>query len=102
MRSVQCVKDEPIVTGTKDMLEQTRQLYVDLYTEEGIEDDPQETMLSKITSKLTKTQAKLCKGAVTDDEITEAVKQTQNDKSRGLTVSRMNFIKPFRTCQGKT
>ena len=54
MRSVQCVKDGPIVTGTKDMLEQTRQFYVDLYTEEGIEVDAQETMLSKITSKLTK------------------------------------------------
>ena len=31
MRSVQRVKDGPIVTGTKDMLEQTRQFYVDLY-----------------------------------------------------------------------
>ena len=64
MRSVQCVKDGPIVTGTKDMLEQTRQFYADLYTEEGIADDAQETTLSKITSKLTKTQAELCKGAV--------------------------------------
>ena len=59
MRSVQRVKDGPIVTGTKDMLQQTRQFYVDLYTDEGIEDDAQETMLSKITSKLTKTQAEL-------------------------------------------
>ena len=70
MRSVQRVKDGPIVTGTKDMLEQTRQFYVDLYTDEGIEDDAQETMLSKITSKLTKNQAELCEGAVTHDEIT--------------------------------
>ena len=31
-------------------------------------------MLSKITSKLTKTQAELCEGEVTHDEITEAVK----------------------------
>ena len=50
MRSVQRVRDGPIVTGTKDMLEQTRQFYVDLYTDEGIEDEAQETMLSKITS----------------------------------------------------
>ena len=83
MRSVQHVKDEPIVTGTKDMLEQTRQFYVDFYTDEGIEVDAQETMLIKITSKLTKSQAELCEGAVTHDEITEAVKQTQNDKSAG-------------------
>ena len=48
MRSVQRVKDGPIVTGTKDMLEQTRQFYVDLYTDEGIEVDAQDTMLSKI------------------------------------------------------
>ena len=73
MRSVQRIKDGPIVTGTKDMLEQTRQFYVDLYTGEGIGDNAQETMLSKITSKLTKTQAKLSKGEVTYDEITEAV-----------------------------
>ena len=65
------------------MLEQTRQFYVDLYTEEGIEVDAQETMLSKITSTLTKNQAELCEGAVTHDEITEAVKQTQNDKTPG-------------------
>ena len=78
MRSVQCVKDGPIVTGTKDMLEQTRQFYVDLNTDGGIEDDAQETMLSKITSKLTKTQAELCEGAVTHNEITEVVKQTKS------------------------
>ena len=83
MRSVQHVKDGPIVTGTKDMLEQTRQFYADLYTEEGIEDDAQETVLSKITSELTKTQAELCEGVVTHDEITEAVKQIQNKKSPG-------------------
>ena len=53
MRSVQRVIDGPIVTGTKDMLEQTRQFYVDLYTDEGIEDNAQETMLSRITPKLT-------------------------------------------------
>ena len=55
------------------MLEQTRQFYVDLYTDKGIEDNAQETMLSKITSKLTKTLAELCEGEVTHDEITEAV-----------------------------
>ena len=50
MRSVQRVKDGPIVTGTKDMLEQTRQFYVDLYTDEGIEDEAQETILINVTS----------------------------------------------------
>ena len=95
MRSVQCIKDGPIVTGTKDMLEQTRQFYVDLYTDEGIEDDAQETMLSKITLKLTKNQAKLCEGAVTHEEITEAVKQTQNDKSPGTDGLTYEFYKAF-------
>ena len=84
MRSAQCIKDGPIVTGTRDMFEQTRQFYIDLYTDEGIEDNAQETMLSKISSKLTKTRAELCKGEVTHDDITEAVKQTQNDKSPGI------------------
>ena len=37
MRSVQRLKDGPIVTGTGDMLRETRQFYVDLYTEEGVE-----------------------------------------------------------------
>ena len=94
MRSVQRVKDGPIVTGTKDMLEQTRQFYVDLYTDEGIEDDAQETMFSKINSKLNKNQAELCEGAVTHNEITEAVKQTQN----GLTYE---FYKAFWHLLGK-
>ena len=101
MRSVQRVKDGPIVTGTKDMLKQTRKFYVDLYTEEGIEDDAQETMLSKITSKLTKNQAELCEGAVTHDEITEAVKQTQNDKSPGTDGLTYEFYKDFWHLLGK-
>ena len=79
------------MTGTKDILEQTRQFYVDLYDL----DDAQETMLSKITSKLTKTQAELCEGAVTHDEITEAVKQTQNDKSPGTDSLTHEFYKAF-------
>ena len=101
MRSVQCVKDGPIVTGTKDMLEQTRQFYADLYTEEGIGDDAQEIMLSKITSELTKTQPELCEGAVTHDEITEAVKQTQNDKSLGTDGLAYEFYKAFWHLLGK-
>ena len=101
MRSVQRVKDGPIVTGTKDMLEQTRQFYVDLYTEEGIEVDAQETMLSKITSTLTKNQAELCEGAVTHDEITEPVKQTQNDKSLGTDGLTYEFYKAFWHLLGK-
>ena len=76
MRSIQCVKDGPVMTGTKDMLEQTRQFYVDLCTDEGTEDNAQENMLSKITSKLSKTQTELCEVVVTHDEITEAVKET--------------------------
>ena len=96
MRSVQRVKDGPIVTGTKDMLEQMRQFYVDLYTEEGIEVDAQETMLSKITSTLTKNQAELCEGAVT-----HAVKQTQNDKSPGTDGLTYEFYKAFWHLLGK-
>ena len=101
MRSVQRVKDGPIVTGTKDMLEQTRQFYVDLYTDVGIEDEAQETMLSTTTSKLIKTQAELCEGAVTHDEITEAVKQTQNDKSSGTDGLMYEFYKAFWHLLGK-
>ena len=101
MRSVQRVKDGPIVTETKDMLQQTRQFYVVLCTEEGIEDDAQETMLSKITSKLTKNQADLCEGAVTHDKLTEAVRQTQNDKSPGTDGLTYEFYKAFWHLLGK-
>ena len=83
------------------MLEQTRQFYVDLYTDEGIEVDAQETMLSKITSKLTKNQAELCEVAVTHDEITEAVKPTQNDKSPGTDGLTYEFYKAFWHLLGK-
>ena len=74
MRSVQRFKNGPTVMGTGDMLEQTRQFYVDLYTEEGVEESAQDTMLSKIKTKLTADQAQLCEGTVTHDEITHAVK----------------------------
>ena len=101
IRSVQRVKDGPIVTGTKEMLEQTRQFYVDLYTDEGIEENTQETMLSKITSRLTKTQAEVCEGEVTHEEITEAVKQTQNGKSPGTDSLTYEFYKAFWHLLGK-
>ena len=97
IRSIQRVRDGPIMTGTKDMLEQTRQFYVDLYTDEGIEQNAEETMLSKITDKLSKTQAEVCEGEVTHEEITGAVKQTQNEKVQELKVSCTNFIRPFGT-----
>ena len=58
-------------------------------------------MLSKITSKLTKNQAELCEGAVTHDEITEAVKQTQNDKSPGTDGLTYGFYKAFWHLLGK-
>ena len=83
MRSVQRLKDGPIVTGTGDMLKETRQFYVDLYTEEGIEESAQDMMLNKIKTKLTDEQAHLCEGEVSYDEITQAVSQTQNDRSPG-------------------
>ena len=58
-------------------------------------------MLSKITSTLTKNQAELCEGAVTHDEITEAVKQTQNDKSPGTDGLTYEFYKAFWHLLGK-
>ena len=95
MSSVQRVLDGSLVTGTKDMLEQTRQFYVDLYTDEGIEEIALETMLSKIKTTLTKIQAELCEGEVTHDEITEAVKQTQNEKSPGTDGLMYEFYTAF-------
>ena len=59
--------------GMGDMLRETRQFYVDLYTEEGIEESAQDTMLNKIKTKLTDEQAQSCEGEVSLDEITEAV-----------------------------
>ena len=40
-------------------------------------------MLNKIKTKLTDEQAQLCEGEVPYDEITQAVSQTQNDRSPG-------------------
>ena len=75
MRSVQRLKDGPIVTGTRDLLEQTRQFYV---AEEEVEESAQDTMLNKIKTKLTAEQAQLCEGEVTHKEITHAMTQAQN------------------------
>ena len=83
MRSVQLVKDGEIYTTTDDMVKQTRNFYTDLYTEEGVEEETQETLLDKIKVKLTKEGAEICEGTVTYDEVTSPLKQTQNDKSPG-------------------
>ena len=101
MRSVQRLKDGPIVTGTGDMLEQTRQFYVDLYTEEGVEESAQDTMLSKTKTKSTADQAQLCEGEVTHEEITQGVKRAQNDKSPGTDSLTYEFYKSFRQLLGK-
>ena len=77
------------------MLRETRQFYVDLYTEEGIEESAQDTMLNKIKSKLTDEQAQSCEGEVSYDEITEAVSQTQNDRSPGTDGLTYEFYKSF-------
>ena len=101
MRSVQRLKDGPMVTGTGDMLRETRQFYVDLYTEEGIEESAQDTMLNKIKSKLTDEQAQACEGKVSHDEIMEAVSQTQNDRSPGTDGLTYEFYKSFWHLVGK-
>ena len=101
MRSVQRLKDSPIATGTGDMLEQTGQLYVDLYKEEGVEENAQDTMLNKIKTKLTAEQAQLCKGEVTHEEITHAVTQAQNDKSPGTDDLTYEFYISFWMLLGK-
>ena len=95
MRSVQRLKNGPIVTGNEDMLKETRQFYVDLYTEEGVEESAQDSMLSRIKTKLTKEQAQLCEGEVTHEEITQAVTQTQNDRSPGIDGLTYEFYKSF-------
>ena len=95
MRNVQRLKDGPIVTGTGDMLKETRQFYVDLYTEEGIEESVQDMMLNKMKTKLTDEQAQLCEGEVSHDEITQAVSQTQNDRSPGTDGLTYEFYKSF-------
>ena len=95
LRSAQRLKDGPMVTRTGDMLKETRQFYVDLYTEEGIEESAQDTMLNKIETKLTDEQAQSCEGEVSYDEITEAVSQTQNDRSPGTDGLTDEFYKSF-------
>ena len=101
MRSVQRLKDGPIVTGTGDMLKETRQFYVDLHAEEGIEESAQDMMLNKIKTKLTDEQAQLCEGEVSYDEITQAVSQTQNDRSPGTNGLTYEFYKSFWQLLGK-
>ena len=93
MRSVQRHNDGHIVTGIGDMLEQTRQFYIDLYTEEGVEESAQDMMLNKIKTKLTAEQAQLCEGEVTNEEITNVVTQAQNDKSLGTDGLTCEFYK---------
>ena len=77
------------------MLRETTQFYVDLYTEEGIQENAQDTMLNKIKNKLTDEQAQLCEGEVTHNEITQAVSQMQNDKSPGTDGLTYEFYKSF-------
>ena len=101
MRSVQLVKDGEIYTETDDMVKQTRNFYTDLYTEEGVEEEAQETLLDKIKVKLTKEEAEICEGAVTYDEVTSALKQTQNDKSPGTDGITYEFYKAFWHLLGK-
>ena len=74
--------------------------HVDLYTDEGIEDNAQETMLSKITSKHTKTQAELnCAKVKPHMTKLQKLLSTHNmTKVQGLTVFCTNFIKTFGTC----
>ena len=58
-------------------------------------------MLNKIKSKLTDEQAQSCEGEVSFDEITEAVSQTQNDKSPGTDGLTYEFYKTFWHLIGK-
>ena len=83
------------------MLEQTRQFYVDIYTEAGVEESAQDTMLNKIKTKLTAEQAQLCEGEVTYDEISHALTQAQNDKSPGTDGLTYKFYKSFWQLLGK-
>ena len=77
-------------------------LQICVYTEEGVEESAQDTMLSKIKTKLTADQAQLCEGAVvTHDEITHAVKQAKNYKSPGTDGLTYEFYKAFWQLLGK-
>ena len=83
------------------MLRETRQFYVDLYTEEGIEENAHNTMLNKLKNKLTDEEAQLCEGEVTHDEITEAVSQMQHDRRPGTDGLTYEFYKAFWHLIGK-
>ena len=74
---------------------------MDLYTEEGAEESAQDTMLSKINTKLTADQALLCEGEVTHEEITHALRQAKNDKSPGTDGLTDEFYKSFWQLLGK-
>ena len=70
-------------------------------TEEGVEEEAQETLSDKIKVKLMKEEAEICEGTITYDEVTSALKQTQNDKSPGTDRIMYQFYKAFLHLIGK-
>ena len=58
-------------------------------------------MLNKIKTKLIDEQAQLCEGEVSYDEITQAMSQTQNDRSPGTDGLTYEFYKSFWQLLGK-
>ena len=66
-----------------------------------MEESAQEVTLSKIKTELTAEQAQLCEGEVTHEEITQAVTQTQNDKSPGTDGLTYEFYKSSWQLLGK-
>lgn len=101
MRRVQRVEKGPIYTTTDDMVKQTRQFYVDLYTEEGVEITAQDSMLDKVQVELSETEAALCDGKVTLAEGSTALKESQNDRSPGTDGLTYEYYKAFWHLVGK-
>ena len=66
-----------------------------------MEETALEILLNKIKVSVTKEETNVCEGTVTHAEVTSALKQTQNDKSRGTDGITYEFYKAFWHLIGK-
>ena len=102
-RTMKSIKDKHVnsISDPTEIVNVVKEFYASLYKEEPVDSNLQDTLLQKISKRLSETEKNICEHPLTLEEINTALKTMVNGKSPGIDGLPCEFYKLFWKSLGK-
>ena len=94
MKSIKDKHDNSVSDPT-EIVNVVKEFYASLYKEEPVDSNLQDTLLQKISKRLSETEKNFCENSLTLEEVNTALNTMVNGKSPGIDGLPANFINYF-------